>query len=144
MPFLGGKLKCIARDLKSEKCHFLPPPTKKKTKNIFKEEHSLLELLKDALIWGPQHIVDLGNLVQLVGSRKEWIQAETPTYTIVKLFTIKFNKFCLTNPQTFVIQVPKNETIKALRVQTSTNTATNTHLSRSICEHIFQLSTRLW
>lgn len=45
--------------------------------NTFKGEGLLLELLEDALIWCPQYIVDLGNLVQLIGSREERIQTET-------------------------------------------------------------------
>lgn len=49
--------------------------------DIFKEEHLLFELLEDTLIWCPQHFVDLGNLVQLIGSRKERIQTETHRYT---------------------------------------------------------------
>lgn len=44
---------------------------------MFEEEHLLLELLEDALVWCSQHVVDLGNLVQLIGSRKERIQTET-------------------------------------------------------------------
>ena len=62
-------------------------PTKK-TKKHLEGEHPLFELLQDALIWGPQHIVDLGNLVQLIDSRKEWIQAETQKDTTMKLSTI--------------------------------------------------------
>ncbi len=45
--------------------------------------HLLLELLEDTLIWCPQHIVDLRNLVQLIGSREERIQTETHRYTTI-------------------------------------------------------------
>lgn len=34
-------------------------------------EDPLLELLEDALVGGPQHVVDLGHLVQLIGSGEE-------------------------------------------------------------------------
>lgn len=37
----------------------------------------LLEFLQDAVVGCPQHIVDLGHLVQLIGSREERIQTET-------------------------------------------------------------------
>lgn len=40
-------------------------------------DHLLLELLEQTLIWCSQNIMNLGNLVQLVGSREERIQAET-------------------------------------------------------------------
>lgn len=36
----------------------------------------LLELLQDAVVGCPQHIVDLGHLVHLIGSREERIQTE--------------------------------------------------------------------
>lgn len=41
----------------------------------FCDRDSLFELLQQTLIWRPQHVVDLGHLVQLVGSREERIQA---------------------------------------------------------------------
>ena len=41
------------------------------------EEHLPLELLEDAWIWCPQHVVDLINLVQLAGSREERVQTKT-------------------------------------------------------------------
>lgn len=40
---------------------------------------SLFELLQQTLIRRPQHVVDLGHLVQLVGSREERVQAGTHT-----------------------------------------------------------------
>lgn len=52
---------------------------------IFEEENLLLELLEETLFWRPQHIVDLGNLVQLIGSREERIQAETCRYIMIHL-----------------------------------------------------------
>lgn len=39
-----------------------------------KEKRLLLELLEDALIRRPQHVVDLGGLVHLVGSGKQRVQ----------------------------------------------------------------------
>lgn len=41
------------------------------------EEHIPFELLEDAWIWCPQHIVDLIDLVQLAGSREERVQTKT-------------------------------------------------------------------
>lgn len=43
-------------------------------------DHLLFELLEQTLIWCSQNIMNLGNLVQLVGSREERIQAETHRY----------------------------------------------------------------
>lgn len=57
--------------------------------NIFEEEHLLLELLEDTFIRCPQHVMDLGYLVQLIGSREERIQTETHRYltAMTKPFT---------------------------------------------------------
>lgn len=39
-------------------------------------KNPLLEFLEDALVRGPQHVVDLGHLVQLIGSGEERVQTE--------------------------------------------------------------------
>lgn len=44
--------------------------------DISEDENLLLKLLEETLIWCPQHIMDLCNLVHLIGSREERIQAE--------------------------------------------------------------------
>lgn len=80
MPFLGGKLNCMALDLPEGQnslsgvgvCLFLCCFNCSSQK----EKCLLLELLEDALIRRPQHVVDLGSLVHLVGSGKQRAQAE--------------------------------------------------------------------
>lgn len=57
----------------SEREGVLPAP---ENGGSLKERRLLLELLEDALIRRPQHVVDLGGLVHLVGSGKQRVQTE--------------------------------------------------------------------
>lgn len=95
VPFFGGKLKCIALDLSDVKDKQQVSSSMHKF-GLCDTQHLLLELLEDALIWCSQHVVDLGNLVQLIGSRKERIQTETDGYD--KHQQSYLHSFCLQTP----------------------------------------------
>lgn len=67
-----------------------------------KEKRVLLELLEDALIRGSQHVVDLGSLVHLVGSRKQRVQTEKGVllYSLIGSKRASRNEFTSVSVQT--------------------------------------------
>ena len=111
MPFLGGKLKCIARDLKSDKCHFLLPQQKKQ-KNILRENTHCLNFCRTPWSGVPNTLWILETWSNSLipgksGFRLKHRKIQQWSYPLL-YNSYCINKFCPTNPQTVLIQVPQH------------------------------------